>query len=100
MPGEGGIGGSFEQRGDLVGFSRDVFLGGFEVFAEEFLGEADERLLLVRMYVSCWFDEAVTELYQEKVAFMVELCGCELGCHLLGAMFQVAVVIKRSTPFA
>ena len=43
---EGGIGGGFEEGKDIFVFALEVLLGGFEVLAEELLGEAEEGLVL------------------------------------------------------
>ena len=44
---EGGVGGGFEEGEDLLVLALEVFLGGFEGFAEQFLGEPEEGLVLI-----------------------------------------------------
>lgn len=46
MAGEGGIGGGFEGGEDGFFLFLDVLLDGFEVSAGDFVGEAEERLVL------------------------------------------------------
>ena len=43
---QGSIGGRFERRQDFLVLPFDVLLDGLEVLAGEFMGEAEERLIL------------------------------------------------------
>lgn len=82
MAGQGGVGGGFEGREDVLVLSFDVLLNGFEVLSGKFMWEAEEGLILFQRVSLAGFQMLrALGAYQEQVAFCVEFCGCEFGGH-------------------
>lgn len=55
LAGQGGVGGGFERGEDVLVLPFDVLLDGFEILPGEFVGEAEEGLILgtVLRWLAC-----------------------------------------------
>ena len=72
LAGQGGVGGGFEGREDFLVLPFDVLLDRFEILAGKFVGEAEERLILLHScLVSFQMLLRAEGIYQEQVAFRV-----------------------------